>query len=219
MVELSTQEVDTAIILAGGDPVPVSVLGDLPSPAFIVAADSGLHQAEILDLEVDLIVGDLDSVSAAALQRAEGVPIERHPTDKNHTDLELALEAARRWGVRRLVVVGGAGGRLDHLLINAAVVRNPALADIQVEWFAGDAHTYVVRTSTTLHGTPGDLVSLLAVDAAAIGVHTSGLRWELDGATLEPTSGRGLSNVFAKPIATVSVEDGVLLAILPSGGS
>lgn len=219
MVELNLEAIDTAIILAGGDPVDPAVVDELPSTAFVVAADSGFHQAEILGLDVDLIVGDLDSVSAAALARAEGIPIEQHSADKNHTDLELALDAARRLDVGRLVVVGGDGGRLDHLLVNAAVVRDPSLSHMRVEWFAGAAHTYVVRSEAILHGTPGDLVTLLAVDGAASGVRTSGLRWELDGATLEPTSGRGLSNVFTRPLVRVTLESGVLLAILPTGGS
>jgi thiamine pyrophosphokinase len=219
MVELSTPEPDAVVVLAGGDPVDPAIADDLPSPAFVVAADSGLHQADRLGLEVDLIVGDLDSVSAAALARVEGIPIEQHPIDKSHTDLELALDAARRLDVGRLVVVGGDGGRLDHLLVNAAVLRNPRLAHMRIEWFAGQAHTYVVRSEQTLHGAPGDLVSLLAVDGPATGVRTLGLRWELTGATLEPTSGQGLSNVFEKPVARVSVELGVLLVILPAGGS
>lgn len=219
MVELNLDPPDTAVVLAGGDPVDPSVVDDLPAEAFVVAADSGLHQAEILGLEVDLIVGDLDSVSTAALARAEGIPIEHYPTDKNHTDLELALDAARRLEVSRVVVVGGAGGRLDHLIANAAVLRSPRLADLQIEWFAGSAHTYVVRREQTLHGAPGDIVSLLAVEGPARGVTTSGLRWELNGAELDPTSGRGISNVFERPVARVKVAEGVLLAILPEGGS
>ncbi len=220
MVELNRlDEPDAAIVLVGGDPVDVSITDDLPDCAFVIAADSGLHQAEILGLEPDLIIGDLDSVSAAALARAEGIPIEQHPPEKDRTDLELALDAVRRLDVERAVVVGGGGGRLDHFLVNAAVLRDPALAGMRIEWFANGAHVYLVRHETTLHGAPGDLVSLLAVDGPATGVTTYGLKWEMLEATLEPTSGKGISNVFLRPVVSVSVEQGALLAILPAGGS
>ena len=62
----------------------------------MIAADAGLDHAEALGLPVDLVVGDLDSVSKEALERARraGIAIEEHPAAKDQTDLELALDAA-----------------------------------------------------------------------------------------------------------------------------
>ena len=42
--------------------------------------------------------------------------IERHPAAKDATDLELALDAAIALEPSRILVIGSAGGRLDHLL-------------------------------------------------------------------------------------------------------
>ena len=39
-----------ALVLAGGDPVDPSLRSELPAAAFVIAADSGLHQAETLGL-------------------------------------------------------------------------------------------------------------------------------------------------------------------------
>ena len=50
-----------AIVLAGGDPVDPALRTMLPADAVVVAADSGLHQGELLGLHVDYVVGDLDS--------------------------------------------------------------------------------------------------------------------------------------------------------------
>ena len=55
----------------------------------------------------------------------------------------------------------------------------------------------------------------MAVGGMATGITTQGLKWDLEAATLEPWQARGLSNVFTWPIATISVESGTLLAILP----
>ncbi len=205
----------TAVVLAGGDAVHLDHLEDVPGDAYVIAADSGLDQAHRLDLAVDLIVGDLDSVSAKALADAEGIPIEQYPTDKNYTDLELALDAARRLEVDRIIVMGGHGGRVDHFLGNAAVLTSPGLAATRVEWLTGRAHVYVVNRWTQLHGSVGDTVSLMAVGGVATGITTQGLEWDMEAATLETWQARGLSNVFTWPIATISVESGTLLAILP----
>ena len=107
-----------AIVLSGGEPIAINPEIDLPDDAYVIAADSGLHHAERLGLAVDLVVGDMDSVDAAVLDEAvrNGSAIQRHPTDKDHTDLELAIDAALGLGTERILVVGSHAGRLDHLL-------------------------------------------------------------------------------------------------------
>src|ERR1700751_66999 len=119
-----------AIVLAGGDPVGAHLRSRLPDNALVVAADSGVHLAAILGLRVDIIVGDFDSADANVVADAvaRGATAERHPADKDATDLELALLTACREGARRIVVVGGAGGRLDHFLGNASGLAPPPFA-------------------------------------------------------------------------------------------
>src|SRR5262245_59111095 len=97
------------IVITGGSPPRRGVTAHLPADRFVIAADSGLDHARQLGLGVDLLVGDLDSVSAAGLAaaEAEGVPIERHPTAKDAIDTELALEAAVTRGAERIAVVSG----------------------------------------------------------------------------------------------------------------
>ena len=87
-------------------------------------------------------------------------------------------------------------------------------ADVDVEWLTGNARLHVVHGTTRLHCTPGRHVSLLAVHGPARGIRTDGLRWELKDEDLEPGATRGVSNVFEKPVATVTVRDGTLLAVL-----
>lgn len=204
-------------VFAGGDPVDTRWLDALPDDAFVVAADSGLEHVRRLGLRADLVVGDLDSVSEPTLAdaRAAGVEIEVHPADKDATDLELALRAARRQRPHRVTVVGGAGGRLDHFLANALLLTHPDWAGFDLQAFVGDARVLVVRSTVELTGRVGSLVSLLAPAGVARGVSTRGLRWELDDAELRPGSTHGVSNEMTATTATVSLRDGVLLTIQP----
>lgn len=205
-----------AVVVAGGEPVDDSVREEIPEPAWVVAADSGLDQALRLGWRVDLVVGDLDSATPAALTAYSGVPLQRHDPDKDATDLELALRAvAEHPDMERVVVVGGDGGRLDHLLANAAVLASPEFAHLQVEWVAGAARCHVVHQVARLHGHPGETVSLLAVGGPALGVTTQGMRWALHDEDLAPWSSRGVSNQFVSSVATVSVRAGTLLAVQP----
>jgi thiamine pyrophosphokinase len=207
----------TVVVLAGGDAVDPSTLGVLPQPDFVIAADSGVRHAAALGLHVDLVVGDLDSVTADELDAAvaAGATVERHPTDKDATDLELALSAARDRGARRIVVVGIGGGRLDHFLANALVLASPLFAAARVEAVVGPARVTVVHDEATLDGSPGDVVTLLPVGGPATGVRTKGMRFALDGERLEAGTTRGVSNVLTSTDATVSIDAGTLLVVQP----
>jgi thiamine pyrophosphokinase len=212
----------TALVVAGGDPVDALTASRLPDGVTtVVVADSGLHHALTLGRSVDVIVGDLDSADPVLVERAEaaGTAVERHPVEKDATDLELALVAARDRGATRIVVAGLAGGRADHLFANVLLLAAPRFTGVRIEAWLPGARLTVVRGETHLHGRPGDLLSLLPVGGAAEGVRTEGLQYPLRDEDLEPGSTRGVSNVFEAPEATVVVARGCVLAIQPDGGS
>jgi thiamine pyrophosphokinase len=212
--------VSTALVFAGGDPPARAALRDLPTIDLVIAADSGLAHARALDVGVDLVVGDLDSVDRADLDAAvaAGAVVERHPTAKDATDLELALLAARDRGAAEIVVVGGHGGRLDHFLANVLLLGAADLSGVRVWARLGDATVTVVRDRAELAGSPGSLCSLLPVGGPAEGVRTERLRYPLDRETLFPGSTRGVSNEFLATTAAVTLEWGVLLAVVPHSG-
>lgn len=204
----------TVVIVTGGEPLPQRFAGEIPADAFLIAVDSGLDILLSWGLDADLVVGDLDSVGDDALQ-ATTATIERHSPDKDATDLELALRAALRLDPDRVVVLGGQGGRLDHLLGTALLLVSDHWASLDIEWVAARARIRILRGGLTLHGATGSLLTLLAVAEPATGVTTTGLRWNLSGDTLEPGSTRGVSNLFTAPVATIRIESGVLVAIQP----
>jgi thiamine pyrophosphokinase len=206
----------TAIIFTAGGPARAT-LPEIESDALVIAADGGVAEAERLGYRVDLLVGDLDSADPAVIARVEAArgTIQRHPTDKDASDLELAMAAGVAAEVRRIVVVGGDAGRLDHLLGNAFLLGSALWAGVEIDAVLGVAIVHVIRDDRTFDGRPGELVSLYAVGGPAEGVTTDGLRWPLDGDELLPGSTLGLSNEFVATTARVRLEHGVVLAIRP----
>jgi len=208
------------LVFCGGGAVHSALAERLPAAQAVIAADCGLELAQTLGYRADVVVGDLDSVSAAALDDAvaAGATVERHDPVKDRTDLELALRAAMVRGAERVVVVGGAGGRLDHVLANALTMAAPEWDAMALEAVMGAARLWVCHDEIEIAGTPGEYVSLLALGGPARGVSTSGLRWRLDGETLYPGSGRGVSNELVDRTATVTVSAGRVVALAPGGG-
>jgi thiamine pyrophosphokinase len=208
---------DMVVVITGGDPVERSHLPPMADGTLVIAADSGLDHARALGLPVDLAVGDFDSASTAGVEaaRAEGTTIRRHPAAKDATDLELALDAALGTGAARVHVVGGHGGRLDHLLANALLLARPEGRHAAITAQMGSARVTVVRDRAELHGPIGDLVTLVPAHGPARRVTTTGLLYPLAGEDLPAGTSRGVSNELVDHLATVTLADGVLLAIQP----
>jgi thiamine pyrophosphokinase len=213
-----------AVVVAGNRAVPAGLLDRLPIGATVIAADSGLHVANTLGLRTDLLVGDLDSVDHALVDAAvaRGTIVERHPAEKDATDLELAFDAALARGARRIVVVDGGGERLDHLLGNLALYTAPAWAGVQVEAYTGTARLAVARGGEPpipISGPPGSMVTLLAAGGRASGIVTDGLRYPLHSEELMPGTTRGVSNELVGDSGSVHLAAGTLLVVQPFGGA
>ena len=200
-----------ALILTGG-PLPLE-LGPLPDAEMVIAADEGIDNARQLGMPVDLLVGDLDSASDGS--EAFAGSVQRHPVDKDQTDLELALAAALAAGMKSVTVVGTMAGRVDHALGNLLLLTADRWQALRIDARIDSARAWVVRDRVVVDGAPDDLLSLMAIGGPATGVSTSGLAWPLDSALLESGPGLGLSNRMTGPTAKLSVQQGVLLVIAP----
>ena len=212
---------EVVVVVAGGNPPDPDGLLQVPLGVPVIAADKGLEHAISLGLDVTIAVGDFDSASPDVVARAEAgaTTVERHPAEKDATDLELALDRALSMSPERIVVLSGDGGRLDHLFSTLLLLGSSRYESVEIDAFIGAARVYVVRGQRAIEGEPGELVSLFALHGPAEDVRTEGLTYSLDGETLEPGSTRGVSNVLLGERARVSVGSGVLLAVCPRGGA
>lgn len=202
-------------VFAGGDPVSPERIGGLGPADLVVAADSGADLAVGAYVAVDILVGDLDSISGSTLDRVfdDGTVIEAHSPDKDATDLELALEVALRHDPSEIVFVGGGRGRLDHLLGNVGVIGSPAASHVTVDWVMERETAYVVRGGRTIPTTPGEVFSLIPIGNEARGVHVRYARWPLRDASLRFHSSLGISNVALGTEVEIEVGEGAVLAV------
>ncbi|MEP6625012.1 MAG: thiamine diphosphokinase, partial [Acidimicrobiia bacterium] len=150
--------------------------------------------------------------------RQLGARVEQYPTDKDATDLELALDVVAALGATTVTVIGAGGGRLDHLVGGLHLLAAPAWSTMRITAFVGPARVTVVHDHVELAGAADSIVTLLAVGGTAAGVTTTGLRWTLTDDALHATSTRGVSNEVTHSPFTVQVRIGTLLAIQPTGG-
>jgi thiamine pyrophosphokinase len=206
----------TAIVFAAAPLEPTARLrarlSELSGP-YVVAADQGAATTLAFGLQPDVVIGDLDSIDAATLAelRRLGVPIEVHPSDKDATDGQLAVDRALKINPAQLLLLGFLGGpRLDQTLANVLL-----LVDLQTPAVLMDERNecVLVRPAAPYawRPEPEEVVSLVPLNGDAQGVRTVGLRWPLTAETLRLGDTRGVSNEPVATTASVSVASGLLL--------
>lgn len=184
--------------------------------AHVIAADGGARVAAYFGRRPDTLIGDMDSLPSADVERfeREGVHVLRYPAEKNETDLELCLLFAAQQGARWVRIIGGIGGRFDQVLANVLLMALPVLGACDVEVVAGkQAIRLLPAGAHTLTGDVGDTVSLIPITGDVHGIRTEGLRYPLRDETLRFGLARGVSNELNAPHATISVREGLLLLV------
>lgn len=206
-----------AIVVAGGNAAPEDA-ALLSGAELVIAADSGAQWLQARGVLPDLVIGDMDSIDPRLLERlaAEGVEVERHPVEKDASDVELAMSRALAAGASDVVIIGALGGeRLDHELANLLLLADRRWDGVELRIARGTTTARALHGGNRgeLDGEAGDLVTLLPVEGDATGVRTEGMRYPLVGETLQSGRSRGLSNEVAHAPASVSLEGGTLLII------
>lgn len=211
----------TVVVVTGASALRPRALAAIPADAVVVAADGGLDHALAAGLAPDVLVGDLDSVTAASLAWASThAEVVRHPVDKDATDTELAVAHAVALDPERILLVAGGGDRIDHAVAALGALGAPALHGVShLEAWWGDDELYVVPAPRTvaLPLRRGTTFSVLAMHGPCQGVTVTGARWPLTAHDLAPLVGYGLSNQVLDPPVTVSATAGVVTVIIPGG--
>jgi thiamine pyrophosphokinase len=205
------------IIAAGAINNPERDRERIQTEDFIIAADGGAAHSRILDVKPDVIIGDLDSIDQETLEyfQQRQVEIVTHPTSKDATDLELALEYALQQEPDEIIVLGALGQRWDHSLGNILLLANPEYHSIPIRMISGTVEIGLVKPSQPyrLAGMEGDLVSLIPIGGDALGITTRGLEYPLEEGLLKYGATRGISNTLTTNKAFVSIQQGLLLCL------
>ena len=217
------------VLLVSGSPQKVSpeLLWELSEGmSFVVAVDSGGQLCADAGVIPDLLIGDMDSVSAEvraafAEQEVEEVVF---AGEKDASDLELALQLIGQRGYTDLVATNILGGRIDHELA--------ALGSLVAAGQAGLAITVVEEGQTLIFlNNPGvrqqlqmnffsrveqdaaPMISLIPWGGPAV-VSAKGFRWELEQAELSPNSSLGVSNYPVAATPLVELHEGALIIVV-----
>lgn len=205
------------------------------APDFIIAADSGLNAAEQYaqfwkdeyNFTPNIILGDMDSLadSESRLKKYPKDKVILHNPYKNYTDTELAIQYAienvKCSEKKFITLLGGDGGRVDHLLgifdlFSTELHPDAWLCQRQVLWYAAS------KTEFQIFGLElSDYISIARENSVRSGgiIKDEGLEWGCDKFRKEgmPSISNRISQKFhelQKPVK-ISFLEGNFIVILP----
>lgn len=181
----------------------------------VIAADSGLERALELGFSPDLVVGDMDSLTDQSLLGRFKDRVRRFPSDKDETDTEIGLRFLHEMGCEDVVIAGGGGGRLDHLLGIVMLFERDLPPS---RWITDQEDIRLVQGEVILEGWKGATVSLFPLDAEVGMLGSEGLKWELNGLSFR-RGFAGISNVVMRDRARVQAGKGRLLMVRSLSGA
>lgn len=182
----------------------------LKSDDFIMMCDSGLKHMQELGVTPDLIVGDFDSHCNPHMD-VETIVL---PCEKDDTDTVFAVKEGLKRGYCDYLLLGAAGGRLDHTLGNVSILLYLDSLGKTVVLVDDYADMEIVSHKAAYIEDSYRYFSLLNISGKAKGVGIENAKYPLENAEITCEYAYGISNeVIPGKTAKVTVADGKLLLI------
>jgi len=182
-----------------------------------IGVDRGSIDILKANLPLDYAIGDFDSVNKeeVALLKAKTKKFLQYPTDKDQTDLDLAIAKAINLKPKAIYLFGVTGGRLDHELINIQqlllITRN------EIEGYIIDKNNIIKLVLPGLHKVNNNkqypYISFIPFTEKVTNLTLEGFHYPLTKETIEWGSTLCLSNELVSNNGTFFFDDGILLVI------
>lgn len=177
---------------------------------FYIFCDSGLKHMEPLHLTPDLIIGDFDSWSNPKPD-AETIVL---PREKDDTDTVYAIKEAINRGFETFLLIGAAGQRLDHTLVNVYALLMLDSSGKKAKLIDDYSEMEIVSQSPAYISDTFPYFSLLNLSGTAKGITIENTKFPLTDGEITSEYQYATSNeVLPGETAKVTITNGKLLLI------
>jgi thiamine pyrophosphokinase len=201
------------IILANGKPPKKSVINFFRKKGYnkLICADGGANSAMKMNLVPDVIVGDLDSISAEALNEFRSSTKIIRLNRQNDTDVEKCLKYAIKNNFNEALLTGVTGNRLDHTFCNLGIVKKFS-SKIELSLVAENSYLKAYGGKTILKTHPSETISIYGLDNKTK-ITSIGLKYSLIKTSLPFGEKESTSNVAIGDSAKFNVSGGRIFII------
>lgn len=186
-------------------PVPEHVNTYIQKPAYVIGVDRGLFDAYKAGIDVDIAIGDFDSLKDE--KYLEGIKTIRLNPKKDKTDTESALDYAYTLNYEHIYILGGIGGeRFEHSYNNLLLLFE--YNDLTIQTTHSMMKKYKVGTYQIDYS---GYINIYGVKDAVITL--SGFKYNLDQYKMTRLDRLGISNELEDQFGTLEVLKGEVVVI------
>lgn len=177
---------------------------------FLIAADKGYLNCLKQNLDVDLLIGDFDSLKIVP-DNIEKIKLNEI---KDDTDVFDALMEGIKRGYKSFILYGVIGGRFDHTFANIQILLFLKNKGYEAKIIDED-RTYIIleNESIELPKKERGYLSVFSLSAISNGVTLKNLKYELKNAILTSEFPLGVDNEYIDKSPFIEVKDGKILLI------
>ncbi len=177
---------------------------------FLIAADKGYLNCIKQNLDVDLLIGDFDSLKIVP-DNIEKIKLNEI---KDDTDVFDALMEGIKRGYKSFILYGVIGGRFDHTFANIQILLFLKNKGYEAKIIDED-RTYIIleNESIELPKKERGYLSVFSLSAISHGVTLKNLKYELKNAILTSEFPLGVDNEYIDKSPFIEVKDGKILLI------
>ena len=179
----------------------------------VICADGGYFHAKKLKIIPQFLVGDMDSIDEKT-EDFSGMEIICCPCEKDYTDGQFAVELAIKSGCEKITLFGALGGRFDHQIGNLLLLKTIQSGGATGEIIDSNCKILLVNEFARFECGGYRYISFVPLSENVNGITLTGLKYPLNKANITQSDFCTMSNEFADKVATITVDEGYLAAVL-----
>lgn len=183
----------------------------------IIASDRGLEVLDKQGITPNYIIGDFDSIDRKILDKYinnKNIKIRRLNPEKDYTDTHMALKLGVEIESKEIIILGGLGTRIDHMLANIHILKEALENGIECKIVDSRNEIQLINKKTILKLNKNyKYISLIPLTTKAEGITLNGFKYSLSNATLEIGHSIGVSNEQIEKNAIIDLKAGILILI------
>ena len=199
------------LISLGGN---CSINHDLIKEQFteIIGVDNGAQHLFNRSITPNIVLGDLDSIDPLLLNQIKTmeIDIKSYESNKDRTDFELAIDSIKNPNDKKIYLIGGEEGEVDHLFSIFSIISNYEFAE-NLTWFYQDK-TIIFKRNISIEMKKGSRFSIIPITNLKH-LKITGAKWELNEEDINSGSSKTLRNISNSDVIKISCESGLFCVI------
>ncbi len=207
----------TALIIGNGEETDKIIIENIHYDC-VICADGGLDKAKAYGIVPDIIIGDFDSVNLSVLKHYEmlNIPVEKFPSEKDSTDMELAVEFAISKGYNNIVLSGATGSRLDHTIGNIMLMERCYKIGVIITIIDNNNEMKIISDNTDLFidYKEGYYISIIPITDFIFGLNLEGFKYNLNNVNVQRGSTLCISNKITDKKGKITLNQGTAIVFI-----